>query len=199
MRALRQFVQLLGVLAALWLAGLIWFAGQIPNSVADTTTKTDVIVVLTGGSQRVEGGLQLLAAGMGKMLFVTGVFPSVTVPALLHEANAPDSLACCIVLGHRADNTAGNAVETAGFMRKQNYRSLRLVTSAYHMPRSLLEFRRAMPDIAIVPNPVFAGNVKQRQWWEWPGTLTLIATEYTKYLAAVVRPWVIGEAQGAPA
>ncbi|MDE2167378.1 MAG: YdcF family protein [Alphaproteobacteria bacterium] len=197
MRALRKLISLLGVLATLWLIGLFWFAQQIPDAVGDPTTKTDVIVVLTGGSQRVEGGLKLLAAGMGKTLFITGVFPGVTVPALLHSANAPESLACCIELGHTADNTAGNAVETADFMRKQNYHSLRLVTSAYHMPRSLLEFTRAMPDTTIIPNPVFAGNVKQRQWWEWPGTLALIVTEYTKYLAAVVRPWVIGEAQGA--
>ena len=196
MRRLRQFLTLLGALVLLWLLGLLWFANQIPNTVADPTTRTDAIVVLTGGSQRVEGGLQLLAAGMGQTLFVTGVHPGVSVPALLHTANAPDNLACCIVLGHTADNTAGNAIETATFMRKQNYHSLRLVTSGYHMPRSLLEFARAMPDATIIPNPVFASNVKQGQWWEWPGTLSLIVTEYIKYLAAVVRPWVIGEAQG---
>lgn len=199
MRRLRRFVMLLGVLAMAWLLGLFWFANQIPNAVDDPTTHTDAVVVLTGGSLRVENGLQLLAAGMGKTLFVTGVFPSVSVPALLHSANAPDTLACCIVLGHIADNTTGNAIETAAFMRKQNYHSLRLVTSAYHMPRSLLEFARAMPGVTIVPNPVFAGNVKQGQWWEWPGTLSLIVTEYVKYLAAIVRPWVIGEAQGGAA
>ncbi|MBU6507572.1 MAG: YdcF family protein [Alphaproteobacteria bacterium] len=199
MRRLRRFVMLLGVLAVVWLLGLFWFANQIPNAVDDPTTRTDAIVVLTGGSLRVENGLQLLAAGMGKTLFVTGVFPGVSVPALLHSANAPDTLACCIVLGHVADNTTGNAIETAAFMRKQNYHSLRLVTSAYHMPRSLLEFARAMPGVTIVPNPVFAGNVKQGQWWEWPGTLSLIVTEYVKYLAAIVRPWVIGEAQGGAA
>ncbi|MDE2228551.1 MAG: YdcF family protein [Alphaproteobacteria bacterium] len=196
MRALRRLVLVLGAVSAVWLAGLIWFADQIPDAVADTTTHTDAIVVLTGGSQRVEGGLQLLAAGMGKTLFVTGVFPGVQVPALLHGANAPETLTCCIVLDHTAGNTTGNAVETAAFMRKQRYQSLRLVTSAYHMPRSLLEFSRAMPDITIVPNPVFAGNVKQGQWWEWPGTLNLIVTEYVKYLAAAVRPALIHEAQG---
>ena len=193
---MRRFITLLGTLAVLWLLGLFWFAGQIPDKVEDSTTRTDAIVVLTGGSLRIESGLQLLSAGMGKTLFVTGVFPGVSVPALLHTANASDTLACCIVLGHAADNTSGNAIETADFMRKQNYRSLRLVTSAYHMPRSLLEFARAMPGITIVPNPVFAGNVKRDQWWEWPGTLSLIVNEYTKYLAAIVRPWVIGEAQG---
>lgn len=193
---MRRFILLLGTLAVLWLLGLFWFANQIPNAVDDPTTRTDAIVVLTGGSLRVESGLLLLSAGMGKTLFVTGVHPGVSVPALLHSANASDTLACCIVLGHTADNTAGNAIETAVFMRKQNYHSLRLVTSAYHMPRSLLEFARAMPDATIIPNPVFAGNVKQGQWWEWPGTFSLIVSEYIKFLAAEVRPWVIGEAQG---
>ena len=196
---MRRFITLLGTLAVLWLVGLFWFASQIPDKVDDPTTRTDVIVVLTGGSLRVESGLQLLSAGMGKTLFVTGVFPGVSVPALLHTANASDTLSCCIVLGHAADNTSGNAIETADFMRKQNYHSLRLVTSAYHMPRSLLEFTRAMPGITIVPNPVFAGNVKRDKWWEWPGTLSLIVNEYTKYLAALARPWFIGEAQGGAA
>lgn len=199
MRTLRRWLLAVGVVAVAWAAGLVWFAHQIPRSVADPTTKTDAIVVLTGGSQRVEGGLRLLAAGMGKTLFITGVFPGVTVPDLLNSDKAPNNLACCILLGHAADNTAGNAIETAGFMRKEDYHSLRLVTSAYHIPRSLLEFRRVMPSITIIPNPVFASNVKERQWWEWPGTLALIVTEYTKYLAAIVRPWIIGTAQGAPA
>ncbi len=199
MRTLYRIILALGALSAIWLAGLVWFADQIPDSVADSTTRTDAIVVLTGGSQRIEGGLELLAAGMGKTLFVTGVFPGVQVPALLRQANAPEGLACCIVLGHSADNTAGNAIETAAFMRQQNYHSLRLVTSAYHMPRSLLEFTRAMPDVAIVPNPVFAGNVKRNRWWEWPGTFSLIVTEYVKFLVAELRPWLIREAQGGPA
>jgi hypothetical protein len=57
------------------------------------------------------------------------------------------------------------------------------------MRRSLLEFRLAMPDLVIIPHPVFPENVKQSQWWLWPGTAHLIASEYTKYLATWVRHW----------
>jgi uncharacterized SAM-binding protein YcdF (DUF218 family) len=72
-------------------------------------------------------------------------------------------------------------------MREQGLGSLRLVTAAYHMPRSLLEFRRAMPEIEIVPHPVFPKHVKQRNWWRWPGSASLIISEYNKYLVALAR------------
>jgi uncharacterized SAM-binding protein YcdF (DUF218 family) len=72
-------------------------------------------------------------------------------------------------------------------MREQGLRSLRLVTAAYHMPRSLLEFRRVLPNAEIVPHPVFPEPVKQRGWWPWPGSASLIVSEYSKYLVARAR------------
>ncbi len=196
-RSRSGFVFAAGVLAILivmpvaWLGGLIWFAETIPETVEDSGTTTDAIVVLTGGSQRIQVGLRLLAAGKAKKLFVSGVYPTVDVPALLHaERQAPDPVQCCIVLGHIADNTYGNAQETATWMREEGYRSLRLVTASYHMRRALLEFARAMPDVRVIPNPVFPENVKQGRWWAWPGTFGLIVGEYDKYMYAVTRPWL---------
>ncbi len=60
-------------------------------------------------------------------------------------------------------------------------------TAAYHMPRSLLEFRRLLPDAEIVLHPVFPDQVKQRDWWRWPGSASLIVSEYSTYLVARVR------------
>ena len=184
---MKRLFQLILVLAALWLGGLVYFAGQIPDGVADPDSQTDAIVVLTGGSQRIETGLQLLAAGKAKMMFISGVHNGVEVPQLLRTLNADTGLADKIILGHEADNTRGNALETAGWMREQGFHSLRLVTSAYHMPRSLLEFSAAMPNITITPHPVFADNVKQGEWWAWPGTASLLAEEYVKYLVVLLR------------
>jgi uncharacterized SAM-binding protein YcdF (DUF218 family) len=67
---------------------------------------------------------------------------------------------------------------------------LRLVTAWYHMPRSLLEFDRAMPEMDIVAHPVFPDQVKQGRWWAWRGTAVLLVGEYIKYLAALLRPLV---------
>ena len=177
-------------LLSLWTAGLVWFVDTLPAKVADPDSDTDAIVVLTGGSLRVQSGLSLLAAGKAKKLFVSGVYHSTDVTALLHASRqAPDWLACCIVLGHEADNTRGNALETAAWMRQEGFHSLRLVTANYHMPRSLLEFSRAMPEIRLVPHPVFPELLRQERWW---GGGMVIIGEYQKYLLALVRLRFIG-------
>ena len=95
-----------------------------------------------------------------------------------------------IVLGHAADNTLGNARETAGWMQQEGYRSLRLVTSWYHMRRSLLEFERAMPDTRIIAEPVFAGH-EGETWSGWFDVALLTVSEYDKYLATLVRPRIV--------
>ncbi len=129
--------------------------------------------------------------GKGRLLFVSGVSEKAGLDDLLRETgkDPPRWLACCIVIGHEAKDTMGNALETAHWMRQQGYHSLRLVTSWYHMPRSLLEFRRAMPpDVEIVPYPVFSQQVGGERWWGWRGTAALLISEYTKYLATLLRP-----------
>jgi uncharacterized SAM-binding protein YcdF (DUF218 family) len=183
----------LGGIAGAWLAGLVWFADTIPEQVADSATVTDAIVVLTGGSQRLNSGLDLLAAGKAKKLFVSGVHQGVELAELLRVQRHPeDWITCCIALGHAADNTLGNALETADWMAQEKFRSLRLVTAGYHMRRSLLEFRRAMPEIQIIAHPVFPEQVKQEYWWAWPGTAALIIGEYHKYVGALLRGALLG-------
>ena len=185
----------LGGLGGLWVAGLVWFGEQIPEEVADPATPTDAIVVLTGGSERLQTGLELLTETRAKKLFVSGVSPGIGLDELLRVANfRSERIRCCVMLGHAAGNTVGNARETADWMGREGYRSLRLVTAAYHMPRSLLVFRRAMPEVRLVPHPVFPENVKQDEWWRWPGTASLVVSEYTKYLLAYVRGLVAGPA-----
>lgn len=183
-------------LLAAWLGGLVWFASSIPRAVSDPETTTDAIVVLTGGSLRVQSGLALLAAGKAKKLFVSGVHPGTDVATLLRAEHQPGmKLACCIVLGHEADNTLGNALETAVWMHQERFHSLRLVTSSYHMPRSLLEFSRAMPELRIIAHPVFPESVRQEHWWASPALATLIVAEYQKYLLALARPLVVSHAE----
>ena len=176
-----------GGLGALWLAGLIWFASEIPHAPAEPTTATDAIVVLTGGAGRLGAGLELLRAGRAKKLFVSGVYRGVDVAEILRVSQqAPEALACCIAIGHSAVDTAGNARETARWMADEGFASLRLVTADYHMPRSLAEFRRAMPDVTLIAHPVSSENVHVDAWWRWPGTASLIASEYTKHLVSSV-------------
>ncbi len=193
MRRLPRSLRWLGLLAlalfVLWLGALAWFVTSSLMVRTDPSIPTDAIVVLTGGRLRLATGVQLLAAGAAKTLFISGVNQRVDRAELLRVLGpTAERETCCIVLGHDADDTFENARETARWMREKGYKSLRLVTGWYHMRRSRLEFERAMPGIAIVANPVFAAHLDPERWWSWHGAPLLIVGEYHKYLAAWMRP-----------
>src|SRR3546814_80724 len=101
------------------------------------------------------------------------------------EPDVAGRATCCITLGRAATDTMGNAEEAAKWMRERGFHSLRLVTAHYHMPRSQRLFVHAMPEVTIVPHPVFPAAVRADSWWRWPGTTRLLTQEYVKYLAAL--------------
>lgn len=185
---MRALTGALGLLVAFGV-GLFVFATSLPDFAPDSTTDTDVIVVLTGGPNRFSTGIDLLNAGRAPVLFLSGVGSQVTLGDLEsmtgdRDTAPPKRLRGRIILGYDALNTQGNAQETAGWMKTCGYTSVRLVTASYHMPRAIAEFRAVMPDVVLVPHPVFSDNIKQAQWWKWSGTARLIALEYAKFLVA---------------
>jgi uncharacterized SAM-binding protein YcdF (DUF218 family) len=181
-----------------WLAGLIWFIGQIPNTTSYDETTVDAIVVLTGGSNRIGYGLELLAEGMGNQLFISGVHEKITAQELI-DRNAPKEVrwklralrSDIIIIGHEAENTIGNAQETKTWLAKQDISSIRLVTSNYHMPRSLKEFTSILPDVAIIATPVLPDDFSMNSWWQKTESRQLLLSEYHKYLASCARHWLI--------
>jgi uncharacterized SAM-binding protein YcdF (DUF218 family) len=184
--AVRRLAITSAALFVLSVAGFIWFA--TPPRPENQSSPTDAIVVLTGGRLRLQSGMDLLRDGKGRKLFVSGVNQHVDLDELLRVSGNADWASCCTVLGHEADNTLGNARETAQWMRQQGFSSLRLVTAWYHMPRSLLELDRAMPEVEIIAHPVFPDDVSQEHWWAARGTVLLLTSEYGKYLKALLRP-----------
>ena len=111
----------------------------------------DGIVALTGGPDRITVAYRLLDEGKGMRLLITGVHPDVTPISLKNIVPGDaEKFDCCVDLGRMAENTIGNAAETADWVRRNDYRSVILVTSTYHLPRARLELRRAMPTVEIV-------------------------------------------------
>jgi uncharacterized SAM-binding protein YcdF (DUF218 family) len=170
--------------------GFVHFVEHLPTP-TDDRSKTDAIVVLTGGGERITAGLALLEAGKAERLFVSGVHRGVGVAELLRidrgsSTTLPSDadLAARIDLGDTAGDTFGNSVETVAWMRLNHFTTMRLVTADYHMPRALIEFRMEAPDIAIVPNPVQPLKAIAGRWWRDRATFDLLLGEYGKYLIA---------------
>lgn len=188
----RRFAHFLLLVAILWFGGFLAFTAAIPASVRDADRPVDAIVVLTGGDVRLSEGFSLLDRGLAKKMLISGVADGVQMSALLQNLNGapqptPATLECCVTLGYDARSTEGNARESYRWLTENGLKSVRLVTANYHMNRSLLEFRRIMPDIELVPNPVFPREVQEPYWFVRPGTLYLLGNEYHKYLVAAGR------------
>ena len=179
----RAVLTLAALLGAAYVLGLIVFAANLDRRPPANVAPVDGIVALTGGEGRIAEAVKLLNDGKGARLLITGVHPEVSLASLKKAINSKSNkFECCIDLGRQAEDTIGNATETAAWVRLHNYRSIILVTSTYHMPRAALELSRAMPDIAITPFPVVQGTLHLDGWWDFPGTTRLIMSEYTKYL-----------------
>ena len=181
-----------GLLAiSLWFIGFCIFLQHIPSEQSLHSQKAQAVVVLTGGSLRLTEGLKLLADGKGEKLLVTGIAPGVDINKMLslEDSLPPDieQLKSRIIPGHMADNTKENAEETFNFIESQQYQSFYLVTANYHMPRSLLEFNATFPQSTIYPAPVFPEQFKLDQWWKFPGSASLLLSEYHKYMIAWLR------------
>lgn len=161
-------------LLALWLLGFVWFAASLPEP-APIETKTDAIVVPTGGQGRIERGVELLRRGSADRLLVSGVFEDVKPGEFAAEYGlSPQEMDCCVVLGFAAFDTRGNARETAEWIREGEYRSLRLVTSDWHMRRSRNELRQVLPaEVRVVTDAV---PTEPALW--------MLFLEYHKWLAS---------------
>src|ERR1700730_12184645 len=175
-----------GVLAlVLGFAGFVWL---LPSQEVALDGNADGIVVLAGRPSRVTDALELLASGRGKRLLITGVNPGTTTGDIARQTvDYGRLLNCCVDLDYSALNTLGNAVQARRWAIEHGFRSLIVVTSAYHMPRALAELAHQLPDAALIPFPVVSDRLRIEPWWSNTTTTRLVLSEYLKYLFAKVR------------
>lgn len=176
-------------LAAAAMLALAWgfadFVGTALAPAAPAGGETDGIVVLTGGSERVATGFRLLAEGRARRLLISGAHPEAGLAEIAAAVGLDAArLAGRVEVGHAAASTRGNAAEIAAWARAEELRSLRVVTAGYHMPRAMLELRRALPATALVPHPVASAALRAPGAPWRPRVWALLAGEYARYVLA---------------
>lgn len=166
-----MIVRLIAVSLIAWMLGFAWFAIFLPQPLDGRPT--DAIVVLTGGAGRIDRGLALLEEGATRRMLISGVDRSVRPSELAAQYKAPERLfACCITLGREAIDTRSNAIETARWLERRDFRTVRLITTDWHMRRAGLELRQALPrSVTVVYDAVPSRP-----------SLAMLAREYNKYL-----------------
>jgi uncharacterized SAM-binding protein YcdF (DUF218 family) len=169
---------------ALYLAGFVLFVTCLPKAPGDLT-HIQGIVALTGGEMRIDAAYRLFERGIGQRLLISGVHPHVSrekLKALVHGDKDFDDK---VDIGYAAEDTHGNAREAATWARFYHFNTVLIVTARYHMPRSLTEFREAMPGVTVVPYPIDPESIP-KGWWHNPHALRVLHGEYAKYLASSV-------------
>jgi uncharacterized SAM-binding protein YcdF (DUF218 family) len=178
----------LGAIAVFILAtGFGWFLWSLPADEIVLHRDADGIVVLTGGASRISDAIELLAAGHGKRLLISGANPATTSGEISRLNPYYGRIVSCCVDFDRSLNTLGNAIETRQWAQSRGFRSLIVVTSSYHMPRAMVEISHQLPDVALLPFPVIADKLHAEPWWAHGTTMKLILSEYLKYVAAQMR------------
>lgn len=170
--------------AGLYLVGFVVFVATLPRT-PRSVARVDAIVALTGGDTRLDAAAALFDRGVGERLLISGVHPETTKDELKKLVHGGPRFDCCTDLGYAAEDTHGNAEETAAWVRFHHYKKLLIVTARYHMPRSLAEFHAAMPHVTLVPYPVEPESIDLKGWWHDPRALRVLFGEYAKYLATV--------------
>lgn len=164
--------RILALPVILWAFGFLWFAIAMPQPAG--AQKTDAIVVPTGGGGRIQRGLELLRQGQARQMLVSGVDADVRPNEFAVEYKVPaQTMACCVTLGFAALDTRGNARETSEWVAQRKVRSLRLVTSDWHMRRAALELENALPE----------GTTVLRDAVRTEPSLRILFLEYHKLLA----------------
>lgn len=177
-------------MALLWFAGFIAFNHRINHFKVENDMKADAVVVLTGGRNRLSEAVKLLNAGKAEKLFISGVYKDTSLKALQKRKDVEIFNSESVTLDKKSTNTVENAIEAAQWVKKHKIRSIYLVTSNYHMPRSMVEFRYYSPKLEIISYPVFSEKVV-KEWWKSRRSFMLLAGEYNKFLYVLVRDSLI--------
>jgi uncharacterized SAM-binding protein YcdF (DUF218 family) len=166
-------------LALAWALGFAVFMLALPQPLADHVT--DAIVVPTGAAGRIDRGLSLLEQHAAKRLLITGVAPTVRPIDLALEYHASPALFdCCVDLGRQAVDTRSNAQETARWVHEHHYRSIRLVTSDWHMARARMELGNALDSSVVIVDDGVKGDPDLR----------LLLAEYNKLILRRIALWL---------
>lgn len=186
-RGLKHFIAGLAVLVFVFIGGFVVFASYIIRPAHNAQVGADGIVVVTGGQHRLSAGARLLAEGRGQRLLVSGANRMVSREDIHRISGLEAQLFERVDIGYEALDTIGNAEETRDWARSKGFKRLIVVTSAYHMPRTLVELSRAMPEVSFIPYRVVTTKLQTERWWLHVGTARLLLSEYIKIIPSTAR------------
>lgn len=187
----RIFILLLIIVGA-WGAGALWFGAQIVRISPQELPQADAIVALTGSAGRIEYAFTLFLQGKAPRLFISGTAKGARLNDVLGtlpremQTQITDAQRAYIDLGDKATSTLQNAQELADWVADHSVKRVLLVTSDYHMPRSILECSRTVPHVELIAAPFASSEVHLPNWWADAPSRNRVLSEYHKTIGSLV-------------
>lgn len=174
-----MILRLTALVVMLYALGFVLFAVTLGDPAGPA--KTDAIIVLTGGAGRIERGIAVMKRGDAKRMLVAGADPSVTRADIIRRLRGEAGLVrCCVDLGSESVDTRSNAEEALRWIDRRKYRSVRLITSDWHMHRAAYEFRKQLGSrVTLIPDAL---PTQPR--------FTTLFGEYNKYVLRRISMWL---------
>jgi len=174
------FRRLLSLVLLVWLLGFFGFALFLPRPAGHE--HTDGVIALTGAPGRIARGLSVLRAAEAPRMLVSGVDSEVTEAQFAGEYTVPPGLfACCLTLGYESFDTRSNAHEAAAWVARYRIKSVRLVTTDWHMRRAAFDLKRAGPNQLVIVEDAVPSHPSMK----------MLFIEYNKFVVRVMA-WLIG-------
>lgn len=165
---------------SVWLIGLAIFCVYALSLQSENNKPQDAVVVLTGGNNRIGTALSIFQKHHAKYMLISGVNKKVKKEKLLRDL--PPEQQDRITLGYDAEDTVGNAREISNWIERKDISSILLITSFYHMPRSIFEIGQKNPALKIAPWPVFPTEFDQSVEWIKTRYAWQLLLEYHKFI-----------------
>lgn len=167
------------VMMLLWIIGFCGFCFYAVSLKYVPDAKVDAVVVLTGGTDRIDSGIQQMNEKELEYILISGVNKIVSEEDILDRVDLHENQK--MTLGYYAENTAQNGLEVADWVQMHGFKSVLLVTSFYHMPRAIFEIHKHQ-DVSVVPYPVFPKTFNDSVDWVKTKYAWFLFLEYNKFI-----------------
>ena len=148
------------------------------------SNKVNNVVILTGNKGRLQAGLNLMESNINSRMLISGVAKGVKHSDIITNVNIENNR---IRLGYNANNTLGNAIETANWVKEYNINNFILITDNWHMQRTLLLFNSLMPNIEILPYALNSISSDIKDYLKFNNKTFLIFKEHLKFLISHIQ------------
>lgn len=140
---------ILGGIIAVWCLLFLLFITDAISFNHMSNEQCDNVVVLTGGRNRIQHALEAIQTNQPKNIFISGVYAKTTLNDILGNNVNRDRVN--FILGKHAKNTFENAEEIDNWVSTNKIEKIILITSDYHMRRSLLVLENVNSGLKVIP------------------------------------------------